>query len=112
MQKTCLALFFLISLTVPMFVLTEASALSTTTIFIQPDGTINPSSVPIQRNGDVYTFTANVSDPILIQKSNITVDGAGYSLIGPLTLEERKSEPLLGIRSRHQTASLHYWVRL
>ncbi len=68
-----------------------------TTIFIQPDGTINPSNVPIQRNGDIYTFTGNVSDPILIQKSNITLDGAGYSLVGPLTLAERKSEPVLGL---------------
>ncbi len=57
MQKICLALLFLLSLTIPMLVSTAAAAVSTTTIFIQPDGTINPSNVPIQRNGDVYTFT-------------------------------------------------------
>ena len=96
MQKICLALLFLLSLTIPMLVSTAASAVSTTTIFIQPDGTVNPSNVPIQRNGDIYTFTANVYDPILVQKSNVTLDGAGYSLIGPLTLAERKSEPVLG----------------
>jgi parallel beta-helix repeat protein len=45
----------------------------------------------------MYTFTGNVTDPILIQKSNVTLDGAGYSLIGPLTLAERKSEPILGL---------------
>lgn len=96
MQKICFALLFLLSLAIPMLVSTAASAVSTTTIFIQPDGTVNPSNVPIQRNGDIYTFTANVYDPILVQKSNVTLDGAGYSLIGPLTLEERKSEPVLG----------------
>jgi parallel beta-helix repeat protein len=96
MQKICLALLFLLSLTIPMLVSTTASAVSTTTIFIQPDGTVNPSNVPIQRNGDIYTFTANVYDPIFVQKSNVTLDGAGYSLIGPLTLAERKSEPVLG----------------
>jgi parallel beta-helix repeat protein len=96
MQKICLALLFLLSLTIPMLASTAASAVSTTTIFIQPDGTVNPSNVPIQRNGDIYTFTGNVYDPILVQKSNVTLDGAGYSLIGPLTLAERKSEPVLG----------------
>jgi parallel beta-helix repeat protein len=96
MQKIWLALLFLLSLAIPMLTSTAASAVSTTTIFIQPDGTVNPSNVPIQRNGDIYTFTANVYDPILVQKSNVTLDGAGYSLIGPLTLAERKSEPVLG----------------
>lgn len=96
MDKTCLTLLFLLSLTVPMLVSIAASTVATTTIFIQPDGTVNPSNVPIQRNGDIYTFTANIYNPILVQKNNITIDGAGYSLIGPLTLEERKSEPVLG----------------
>ena len=80
MQKICFALLFLLSIAIPMLVSTAASAVSTTTIFIQPDGTVNPSNVPIQRNGDIYTFTANVYDPILVQKSNVTLDGAGYSL--------------------------------
>jgi parallel beta-helix repeat protein len=96
MQKICFALLFLLSLAIPMIVVTGVSAASTTTIFIQPDGTVNPSSVPIVRNGDVYTFAANIYDPILVQKSNITLDGAGFSLIGSLTAEERKSEQLLG----------------
>lgn len=96
MKKTCVPLLLLLSLTVPMFLPTVASADSITTIFIQPDGSISPSNVPIQRNGDVYTFTGDVHDPILIQKSNITVNGAGYSVIGSLTEEERKTEQLLG----------------
>jgi parallel beta-helix repeat protein len=96
MEKTCLTLLFLLSITVPMLVSTAASTVAMTTIFIEPDGTVNPSNVPIQRNGDIYTFTANVYNPILVQKNNITIDGAGYSLIGPLTSEERKSEPVLG----------------
>ncbi len=97
MEKACLTVLFLLSLAIPMFVSPAASEVASTTIFIQPDGTVNPSNVPIQRNGDLYTFTANVYDPILVQKSNVTLDGAGYSLIGPLTLEKRKSEPVLGL---------------
>ncbi len=96
MKKHWLTLLFLLILAVPMFVSTAFSAAPMTTIFIQPDGTINPSNVPIQRNGNAYTFTGNVHDPLLVQKSNVTIDGAGYSVIGPLTLAERKSEPVLG----------------
>jgi parallel beta-helix repeat protein len=96
MKKACVTILFLLSLTIPMFVHTATSAEPITTIFIQPDGSISPSNVPIQRDGDVYTFTGDVHDPILIQKSNVTVDGAGYSVIGSLTEEERKSEQLLG----------------
>jgi parallel beta-helix repeat protein len=73
------------------------SQTSPTTVFIQSDGNVNPQNVPIQRNGDTYTFTGNVYDPILIQKSNVTLDGAGYSLIGTLSEEQKNSEPVLGL---------------
>ena len=39
--------------------------------------------MPIQRSGDVYTFTDNIYGTIKIQKSNIVLDGAGYTLSGP-----------------------------
>jgi hypothetical protein len=68
-----------------------------TTIFIRPDGSISPASAPIQRSGDIYTFTTNTYDPILVQKSNITINGAGYSLIGPLNETQKQTEQILGI---------------
>jgi hypothetical protein len=80
-----------------MFVCPVAPQVQRTTIFIQPDGTIIPANVPIQRNGDIYTFTDNVYDPILIQKSNITINGAGYSLIGPLNETQKEAQQVLGI---------------
>ncbi len=52
-------------------------------IDITPEGTIldaNPVT-PIQQNGNVYTFTGDVYGRLDIQRSNIVVDGAGYSLI-------------------------------
>jgi parallel beta-helix repeat protein len=52
------------------------------TIYIQPDGTVNPSTAPISRSGNVYTFTANIYESIVIQKNNIIVDGNGYMLQG------------------------------
>jgi len=52
------------------------------TILIQPDGAVYPSSAPIIKNGNTYTFTDNIYSTLKIQKSNIVLDGAGYTLYG------------------------------
>jgi len=52
-------------------------------IVIQPDGNIYPSNAPIQREGNLYTFTSNIYGTIRIQKSNIILNGAGFTLSGP-----------------------------
>jgi parallel beta-helix repeat protein len=52
-------------------------------IFIQQDGSVYPSNVPIQRSGEVYTLTDNIYGTIKIHKSNIVLNGAGYTLSGP-----------------------------
>ena len=54
----------------------------TQTIYIQPDGNVIPETTPIQRDGDTYTFTDNIYDPIIVDKSSIVIDGAGYMLQG------------------------------
>jgi len=51
-------------------------------IVIQPDGSISPSGVPIICSGDTYTFTGDIYGAIKIFKSNIVLDGAGYTLTG------------------------------
>ncbi len=53
------------------------------TILIRSDGSVSPASAPIQQNGNTYTFTNNIYAAIKIQKSNIILDGAGYTLSGP-----------------------------
>ena len=59
------------------------------TIYILADGSISPPSAPIQRNGNLYTLTGNItisdiySEGIVVQKDNIIIDGAGYTLEGP-----------------------------
>ena len=51
-------------------------------IKIQPDGSILDSNpiTPLKRSGDVYTFSGDINGYIDIQKSGITLDGAGYTL--------------------------------
>jgi hypothetical protein len=96
-KKVCLTVFVLASLSCLMLVAPAASQITMTTIFILPDGTVSPANIPIQRNGDIYTFTANVYSPILVQKSNITLDGAGYTLMGPLTAYQIDTQQILGL---------------
>jgi hypothetical protein len=58
----------------------------TGTIYIRADGSIDPSTAPIQRNGDTYTLTDNIfqsdiyATTIVIERDNIVFDGAGYTL--------------------------------
>lgn len=57
------------------------------TIHIRADGSIYPETAPIQRNGDLYTLTGNIitdADGIVIERNNMTLDGAGYMLQGRL----------------------------
>jgi parallel beta-helix repeat protein len=50
---------------------------------IRSDGSVDPSTAPIQRDGNVYTFTDDiVGYTIAFERDNIVIDGGGYSLIG------------------------------
>jgi len=53
-------------------------------IYIWGDGSINPPSAPISTVDNVtYTFTGNIYDnTIVVYRSNIVVDGNGYTLQG------------------------------
>ena len=48
---------------------------------IASDGSV-VGTTAIQRNGDIYTLTANISGGIHVQKSNIVIDGAGFTVQG------------------------------
>lgn len=53
--------------------------------YIRADGTVDPPTVPVSRNGDMYTLTGDIfcdGDGIIIQKDNITLDGAGHTVQG------------------------------
>jgi hypothetical protein len=58
----------------------ESQVTSLGFIFIRPDGIVEPSSTPIERVGNVFTFTGNIYDPIIIERDNVVLDGAGLYL--------------------------------
>jgi len=66
--------------------LAEANAIPpppTRSMLIKSDGTVEPSTVPIQHEGNVYTFMSNITNfTILVNLDNIVIDGGGFHLIG------------------------------
>ena len=50
-------------------------------VYIASDGSVVGTN-SIQRNGDVYALTGNISGGIQVQKSNIVIDGAGFTVQG------------------------------
>ncbi|HML02744.1 MAG TPA: NosD domain-containing protein [Candidatus Bathyarchaeia archaeon] len=52
-------------------------------VYIEPDGSINPSTAPIKNVGNItYALTDNTNDSIVVLRNNVIVDGAGYTLKG------------------------------
>ena len=55
------------------------------TIYIRADGSIDPPTAPISTVDNVlYTFADNIYCGIVIERNNIVVDGAGYTLQGSM----------------------------
>jgi len=58
------------------------------TIYIEADGSVDPPTASITSADNVtYAFTANINESIVVLRSNITIDGNGYTLNGTETGE-------------------------
>jgi parallel beta-helix repeat protein len=51
-------------------------------ITINADGSITPSTAPIQQTGTIYSLTSNVAGSITVNASNIVFDGNGHTVTG------------------------------
>jgi parallel beta-helix repeat protein len=85
--KGTLAGVFLLIILISIFVSAsriQPAKASSLTIYIMPDGSINPSTANITTTDNVtYTFTSNNYLPIVVQRSNTTIEGAGHTLRPP-----------------------------
>jgi nitrous oxidase accessory protein NosD len=81
-RTTAFTLFVLASLLLGTITVQQVHSGSPQIIFVKPDGSIYPSSAPIQRSGETLTLTSNITNPIVIEQDNIVFDGAGYTLQG------------------------------
>jgi parallel beta-helix repeat protein len=61
----------------------ETKTVTVQHVYIKSDGSISPSTAPIQRNGNMYIFTDNIQVTIMVERNNIIIDGNGYTLQGP-----------------------------
>lgn len=57
-------------------------------ITINADGTISPSTVPIQQTGNIYTLTNEMDGDITVEANNIVLDGKGHILLGGISLAQ------------------------
>ncbi len=77
------AVFLVLALSPTVLVKPASAQESFSTVFILADGSVSPSTSLITQNGYTYTLTDDLYARIIIQKSNIVLDGAGYTLRGP-----------------------------
>ncbi len=65
------------------FVYTIQPVKASGTIYIRVDGSVEPDTAPISSVDNVtYIFTGNIYDSIAVEKDNIVLDGAGYTVQG------------------------------
>jgi len=55
---------------------------SSGTIYIKADGSIQGTDKIVSSNNVTYIFTDNINDSVVVQRSNITINGNGYMLQG------------------------------
>lgn len=90
MKRTLAVLFIICSIALPLSAIqpvVQANFMPMPTpqpaIVIEGDGSISPVSSPITRIGDVYTLTDHiVGYTLAVERDNVVIDGAGYSLLG------------------------------
>jgi len=91
-------------------------AKATGTIYIRADGSVEPDTAPISSVDNVtYTFTGNIYDYVVVERDNIVVDGAGYSLQGTwggtgIDLTERSNVAIKNIEIKAFSCGIHLSV--
>ena len=81
MKKVVLLVFVLVFLSIAITGRFISSVEASGTIYIMADGSITPSSAKIVTYDNItYTLTGNISDPIIVERDNIILNGANYTL--------------------------------
>lgn len=73
------------------------------TIYIRPDGSIDPSGTPILRSENTYTFTADILGSIVVEKNDISIEGAGHILHGLMDTPGIELNSLTSVTVRNVT---------
>jgi parallel beta-helix repeat protein len=83
MKHSLLPCLLLLVLMIPLFLLPSFAPAEAANpkVYILADGSVQGTS-SIQRNGDVYTLVGDIAGPLIVQKDNVVIDGAGHTLVG------------------------------
>jgi parallel beta-helix repeat protein len=82
-RKIALVMIFVVFMGILTLAFNIQPVEASSTIYIRADGSIDPPDAPISTVDNVtYTFKNNIFDEIVVERSNIIVDGAGYTLQG------------------------------
>jgi parallel beta-helix repeat protein len=82
MKKFSLVVLLLIlSIPIVSFVQIGIVKAQNTTIFIRADGSVEGTD-KIQRVGNIYSFTGDIYESVIVERENAVIDGAGYLLQG------------------------------
>ena len=80
-RKLVLVMSFVVLLSMLSVALNVQRVKANGIIYIKANGAVEGTD-KIQRDGEVYTFIDDIFDEIVIEKDDIVVDGAGYTLQG------------------------------
>ena len=82
MKETAAALIFMCLMALNLVCVLPVKARYQGDITINADGSVTPSSAPIQRKGDTYTLTSDVEGSIVVKRNNTVLDGNEHTLTG------------------------------
>lgn len=55
------------------------------TIIISSDGSINPTSAPVQKSCETYMFLESFTGNVAVQRDNVVLDGVGFAVTSTVT---------------------------
>ena len=84
-----ITVLFIVTLSIPVLPVKAQEPLN---LAIKPDGSIEPITALLERNGNTYTVKGDIFGTIWVQTDNIVIDGAGYTLQGDGTNHGQNSE--------------------
>jgi hypothetical protein len=71
-----------LGLIVPIAVQAQLAVAQPSPTLIQADGAVTPTTAPIQEVDGIYKIAADISTPIVVEKSHIVLDGQGFTIQG------------------------------
>ena len=82
MKKVFFLLLVLLLFSAVTVVYSENSDELEMVVYIRADGSVEPSTVPVERDGNVYKFTGDIQASIIVERDNVVIDGSGFTLQG------------------------------